>query len=77
MENRFFASGNMVQIDSSLDLIDVAAAIAKDDKDSVSEWMNNAKMAPVSDQQAAIWHEQQATLWAVVVKPWILVQNKP
>ena len=26
-------------------------------------------------QQAQQWHEQNATLWAVVIKPWVLVQE--
>ncbi|MEI6545293.1 MAG: DUF2288 family protein [Methylococcales bacterium] len=32
-------------------------------------------MALVSDQQALAWLEVDADVWAVVVKPWILVQT--
>jgi len=29
----------------------------------------------VTDAQAITWFEQDAAVWAVVVKPWILVQE--
>ena len=73
---RFFATGNMIEVCATLDLVDVAVAIAVDNEEAVSNWMATEKIAPVNDSQAALWHQQQMTLWAVVVKPWILVQNK-
>ena len=32
---------------------------------------------PVSDLQAQDWYQQDSEVWAVVVKPWILVQIPP
>ncbi|MGB9094307.1 MAG: DUF2288 family protein, partial [Gallionella sp.] len=29
----------------------------------------------VSDEQAAVWYRDDAVLWAVVVSPWVLVQQ--
>lgn len=73
---RHFASGTMLAIDEKLDLIEVAMAIANDDKPAVVQWMSDNQLAKVSDAQALAWLEADIDLWAVVVKPWILVQQK-
>ena len=72
---RFFASGSAVFVASSLDLIDVAYQFSIDNKDQVTQWMQNNQISLVSDQQALMWLEADTTVWAVVVKPWILVQE--
>ena len=72
---RFFASGSAVFVASSLDLIDVAYQFSINNKDQVTQWMQNNQIFLVSDQQALMWLEADTTVWAVVVKPWILVQE--
>ena len=73
---RFFASGAMISVSDELDLVDVAVCIASDDKQAVQQWMSEGRIAKVSDTQAQTWMESDAELWAVVVKPWILVQRQ-
>lgn len=73
---RFFASGNVISVASGLDLIDVGARIAADDKVSVLDWMNAGLLHKVNDEEAARWHTDDVLLWTVVVKPWILVQHE-
>ena len=73
---RFFASGVVIAVAPQLDLVDVALRIASDDKDAVARWMNEGSVGRASDEQAAAWHTADTELWAVVVKPWILVQQK-
>jgi hypothetical protein len=58
-----------------LDLIDVAYQFSIDNKDQVTLWMQNNQISLVSDQQALMWLEADTTVWAVVLKPWILVQE--
>lgn len=72
---RFFAAGAVIFVDAELDLLDVAVCVARDAAGQVAAWMNVGKVARVSDAQALVWAEQNAELWAVVVKPWILVQE--
>lgn len=72
---RFFAGGTAVSVASNLDLVDVAYQFSIDNKDQVALWMQNSQVALVSDQQAIDWFESNADVWAVVVKPWILVQK--
>lgn len=69
-----FASGLVIAVSSELDLIEVAAAMAKDDTAAVSKWIEQQSVGRVSDLQAQAWAQHNPTLWAVVVKPWILVQ---
>ena len=72
---RFFASGNAVFVDESLDLIDTAAEIALDNKEKLQAWMATNKVANVSDEQAQQWWDEELTVWAVVVAPWVFVQR--
>lgn len=73
---RFFASGTVVEVSPELDLVDAATRISADDKAQVEQWLAAGKIGKVSDDQARIWLESDATLWSVVVKPWILVQHR-
>lgn len=72
---RFFAGGNVLSIQDGLDLVEVAVRMALDDKAAVAAWLQADCIRHVSDEQARAWLEEDATLWAVVVKPWVLVQR--
>lgn len=72
---RFFAIGTAVFVADELDLVDVAHQFSIDNKDKVTEWMQNQQVGLVTDAQALTWLETDADVWAVVVKPWILVQG--
>ncbi len=71
---RFFASGNAIAVDPSLDLTHVAAEIAADNAAQLKEWMEAGLVDAVKDTQALQWYEADALVWAVVIKPWVLVQ---
>jgi hypothetical protein len=71
-----FASGNVVWVANSLDLVDVAVRISHDDKANIAQWMEAGLLAKVSDEQAQGWLESDAALWAAVVSPFILVQQQ-
>lgn len=73
---RFFAAGTVIAVSDELDLVDVAMRIATDDKNSIAQWMAQGRVGKVSDAQAGAWLEADATLWSVVVKPWVLVQRE-
>ena len=72
---RHYAGGNVVAVDETLDLIAVAVAIARDDAAAVKKWMADGRLARLGDIQAAAWLQADVELWAVVVKPWVLVQR--
>ena len=72
---RFFASGKAIAVDSSLDLTEVARVIARDQSAQLKQWMDASLVGSVSDKQAQIWYERNALVWAVVIKPRVLVQD--
>lgn len=72
---RFFAAGTVIAVGEDLDLIEVAVEISNDNAAQIAQWLSQGKIGKVSDAQAKAWLEADATLWAVVVRPWILVQR--
>ena len=71
---RHFAHGSVVYVSEELDLVEVALRIAHDDKGAIARWMNEGKVAKVSDVQAQTWQAADTRLWASVVSPFVLVQ---
>jgi hypothetical protein len=71
---RFFATGTVIFVSEELDLVDVGVQISLDNKTAVAQWMTENRVGQVSDEQAQAWLNADASLWTVVVKPWLLVQ---
>lgn len=72
---RFFAAGRVVYVEADLDLVSTAVEFALNDKAAIQLKMKRKNIAWVEDKQAIDWTESDATLWAVVVAPWVLVQE--
>lgn len=71
----FFAAGRAVYVSPGLDLVRVAQHIANDDSRMIEDWMRAGKISSVSNEQARDWYQHDASVWAVVVRPWVLVQD--
>jgi hypothetical protein len=72
---RFFAAGKAIYVSVDLDLVEVAVQVSNDNSELVRQWMDTGKIAPVSDDLARCLIDTDAMVWAVVVKPWVLVQD--
>ena len=72
---RFFAKGQVLIVNPELDLIDTAARMIQDEKGTVEEWLEQNRIVQASTDDAKRWNEEAPDLWAVVVAPWILVQE--
>ena len=72
---RFFAAGKVLFVVAELNLVEVAAAVTKDDTVQVERWMQAGQLARVTDAQATEWQVSNPALWSVVVAPWVLVQS--
>ena len=72
---RFFAKGVVIRVDSSLDMINVAAAIVEDEKETVAAWMADDLVGPPGDEEVTSWVERDPLFWAVVVAPWVVIQE--
>jgi hypothetical protein len=73
---RFYASGATILVSSELDLVDVAFQISEDNKLQVAQWLSMGKIGKVTDAQALAWYEADAGVWAVVVSPYVLIQEE-
>ncbi len=71
----FFAGDRMVAVKSGVDLIEVAVHIAENNVDTVKTLQDNGTIFRPDENQALHWHEQKSVLWAVVINPWVLVQE--
>ncbi len=71
---RFFAAGLAIFVHDELDLVDVAYQFSVDNKLQVEDWLQQNRIYPVTDRQATDWFNRKTEVWAVVVKPWVLVQ---
>lgn len=72
----FFARGALLQVAGDADLMEVALAVAEDDRTKVAAWMNGGQLSKMHADQAQDWLERDPDLWAVVVAPWVLVQER-
>ncbi len=72
----FFARGALLQVAGEADLVEVAVAVAEDDQAKVAAWLTGGQLAKMPAEQAQDWLERDPDLWAVVVAPWVLVQER-
>ncbi|GGW54770.1 DUF2288 domain-containing protein [Alishewanella tabrizica] len=74
---KFYAAGNVIHVEATLDLIDVAFAFHQDQASQVAAWLSSKQISRTFDGHAQAWYQAKTELWAVVVSPWVLVQDKP
>jgi hypothetical protein len=72
---RHFARGVVVKVAAGMDLIAVAVAMAQDRAEEIETWTQAGQIQRATDDDARYWHEQDSVFWAVVVAPWVLVQE--
>ncbi|AHY42082.1 DUF2288 domain-containing protein [Stutzerimonas decontaminans] len=72
----FFARGALLQVAGDADLVAVAQAVAEDDQAKVAAWLNAGQLSKMQAEQAQDWQQRDPDLWAVVVAPWVLVQER-
>ena len=72
----YFAKGQVVRVAPELDLLEAAVQLTADNKTQFQQWMSQGQVGDVSPDLARDWYERNAELWAVVVAPWVLVQDR-
>ncbi|MHC6224393.1 DUF2288 domain-containing protein [Pseudomonas sp. X10] len=73
---RFWAKGDLIWVDPSLDLIEVAQAMAENRSETFANWRNAGTVGPVTAEQALDLQGRDPEIWAVVVSPFIVIQEK-
>ena len=72
----YYARGSVVCVAPDLDLVEVAVQLGLDNTEQFERWIQQGSVAGVSEDQALAWFESNASLWAVVAAPWVLVQGQ-
>lgn len=72
---RYFARGLVVCLARGEDLVGVAEILISDDADAVNRLYENGLLRRALDEDAVRWQEENPDFWAVVIAPWVLVQE--
>lgn len=72
----FFARGALLWVGPSLDLVEVAIAVAEDEHAKVAAWLATGEVEKLSSTTAQGYATSTPVLWAVVVSPWVLIQER-
>jgi len=63
---------------ADLDLIECGVAVATDDVEQVSAWIEEKKLRRPSTDELTTWASEPGRRWmAIVVQPFVLVQDAP
>jgi hypothetical protein len=73
---KHYASGSVIAVAARFDLIKVAIALHQDDTAQIKQWLAEDSIQQVTDSQAKQWYDQNAAVWALVIPPFVLVQEK-
>ena len=72
---RYFARGVIIIVQPPLDLIDIARLVASNHADQIAQLIEDERLTRASDEHARDWHDRRPMFWAVVVAPWVLIQE--
>jgi len=72
---RYFAKGVVIVVKSSLDLVKVAEQFSQDNDSAIKSYLDTGEICHASDLDAKKWNELSQTFWAIVIAPWVLVQE--
>ena len=72
---RFFARGVVVKVDMSLDLVEVAEQVVRDNTAIVGGWLESGLVSRATDDDARLWNQHSPDFWCLVAAPWVLVQE--
>jgi hypothetical protein len=72
---RYFARGLVVTLEQGEDLLKIAEILIGDDAGAVQSMYEKGLLRRARDKDAMRWQENDTEFWAVVVAPWVLVQE--
>jgi len=72
---RHLARGDVIKVAIGMDLVDTALHVAENNAATVQAWLADGRIARAELSDAEDWHARQPMFWAVVVAPWVLVQE--
>lgn len=71
-----YAKGVLIWVSASLDLVEVASDFAEDNTSKIERWLTSGEVQKMTDDKAREWSDSQPEVWASVIAPWVLVQDR-
>ena len=72
---RHFARGVLVCASPGADLLQLATTLVRDDAAEFQAQVDAGRIWRAQDDDARRWNESQPEFWAVVVAPWVVIQE--
>ena len=72
----FFARGALLRVAPGEDLVAIAEGLAEDDRERVAAWLAGGALCKVEAEHAQDFLARDPQLWAVVVAPWVVIQER-
>ncbi|MGC6480999.1 MAG: DUF2288 domain-containing protein [Porticoccaceae bacterium] len=72
---KHYASGSVIAVSAGFDLIKVAITLHRDDTAQIKQWLAQELVTEVTDTQAQRWYNENTLVWALVIPPFVLVQE--
>ena len=72
---RHFARGVVVCVASGQDLVKIAEKLVQDQADEIKKLYETGALHRARDDDALRWQKEDTQFWAVVVAPWVVVQE--
>lgn len=72
---RHFARGSVIKVEQGEDLILTGVLFANDDAKSIEDKLTQGLVSHATMDDAKTWNERQSEFWAVVIAPFVLVQE--
>jgi hypothetical protein len=72
---RHFARGVVIWVDAGQDLVKIAEQLVQDRAGEIKDLYETGALHRARDVDAQRWQKEETQFWAVVVAPWVLVQE--
>lgn len=72
---RPFARGVVVCVAPGQDMVHIAECLVRDQADEIGRLFEEGALHRAMDEDAIRWEKDNSEFWAVVVAPWVLVQE--
>lgn len=72
---RHFARGVLIVVEKDIDLVSIAEQISKNQESIVKSYIEDGKLRHATDDDAFRWNDESQMFWAIVIAPWVLVQE--
>ena len=71
----YFARGIVIVVAQGQDLVKTAVDLTDDNKSQIEKMIQRGDIARANDDHARDWLEREPLFWAVVITPWVVVQE--